>query len=137
MPRGAAKFPVRQGAPLFTSAKSPGAVAEKLIADETAEFRQAPRYRYLSSHFFTENSIMRTNGIAYLLWLLCLIGVCGVHRFYAGKWITGIIWLVTGGLLFIGQLIDLFLIPGMIERANHEQAREEAFLRAKYAPNAA
>lgn len=61
---------------------------------------------------------MKTNGIAYLLWLLGLVGFCGIHRFYAGKWITGLLWLFTGGLLFIGQLIDLLLIPGQIERAN-------------------
>lgn len=75
---------------------------------------------------------MKTPGIAYLLWLLCLIGVCGVHRFYAGKWVTGIIWLLTFGLLMIGQLIDLLLIPGMIQRANvrdeigHIRAAREA-----------
>lgn len=63
---------------------------------------------------------MKDKSLAYILWLLCLVGLCGVHRMYAGKWITGIIWLLTGGLLFIGQLVDLFLIPGMIERANRE-----------------
>lgn len=76
---------------------------------------------------------MRNSGIAYVLWCLCLVGVFGVHRFYAGKWITGLIWLFTGGLLLIGQIIDLFLIPGMIERANREQVREEARLRGRFA----
>lgn len=51
-------------------------------------------------------------GVAYLLWLLCLIGLFGVHRFYTGRWLTGLIWLFTAGLLLIGQIIDLFLIPG-------------------------
>ncbi len=50
-------------------------------------------------------------GIAYLLWLLCLVGVCGAHRFYTGRWVTGIIWLLTGGLLLFGQIVDLLLIP--------------------------
>jgi TM2 domain-containing membrane protein YozV len=53
-----------------------------------------------------------------LLWLLCFVGLCGIHRFYCGKWITGLIWLFTGGLLLIGQIVDLFLIPGMVEGAN-------------------
>lgn len=66
---------------------------------------------------------MKDQALAYILWLLCLVGLCGIHRMYAGKWITGIIWLLTGGLLFIGQLVDLFLIPGMIERANWEAER--------------
>jgi TM2 domain-containing membrane protein YozV len=51
-------------------------------------------------------------AIGYLLWLLIFVGFAGVHRFYTGRWITGLIWLFTGGLLLIGQIIDLFLIPG-------------------------
>jgi TM2 domain-containing membrane protein YozV len=46
----------------------------------------------------------------YLLWLF---GFTGSHRFYYGKPITGTIWFFTLGLLFIGWLIDLFLIPSM------------------------
>jgi len=66
----------------------------------------------------------RSAGVAYLLWFLSFIGLCGMHRFYAGKWVTGIIWLLTGGLLFIGQFVDLFLIPQMIKLANLESAFE-------------
>lgn len=62
----------------------------------------------------------RTTTVAYLFWLLSLVGLCGLHRFYCGKWITGLLWLFTGGLLFIGQLIDLVLIPGMVERKNRQ-----------------
>jgi TM2 domain-containing membrane protein YozV len=64
---------------------------------------------------------MKSSGIAYLLWCACFFGFCGIHRFYAGKYISGIIWLLTGGLLFIGQLVDLILIPGMIEEANRQK----------------
>ena len=60
----------------------------------------------------------KSTGWAYLFWCLGLVGFCGVHRFYAGKWITGLIWLFTVGLLGIGQIIDLVLIPGMINRDN-------------------
>jgi len=65
---------------------------------------------------------MRSVGLAYGLWALCLVGVAGVHRFYAGKYVTGTIWLFTWGLAGIGLFIDLFLIPGMIERKNRELA---------------
>ncbi|MHC4990880.1 MAG: protein kinase domain-containing protein [Planctomycetota bacterium] len=65
---------------------------------------------------------VRSTPLAYALWLCCVVGACGVHRMYAGKWITGILWLLTGGLFFIGQFIDLFLIPGMIRMANLESA---------------
>lgn len=55
-----------------------------------------------------------TRGIAYLLWALCLVGVSGIHRFYLGRPGTGVLWLLTLGLLGIGNLIDLFTIPSMV-----------------------
>lgn len=58
-------------------------------------------------------------GVAYLLWLLCFVGVFGVHRFYTGRWVTGLIWLLTGGLLLIGQIIDLFLIPAQCDEPKY------------------
>ena len=57
--------------------------------------------------------------VGYLCWIL---GFFGLHRFYYGKQITGIIWALTGGLLLIGWIIDLFLIPGMDEEANRRYA---------------
>jgi len=39
-----------------------------------------------------------------------IFGLCGLHRFYAGKIGTGILWLFTWGLFGIGQLIDIILI---------------------------
>lgn len=53
--------------------------------------------------------------IGYLLWIF---GFTGSHRFYYGKPITGTIWLFTLGLLGIGWLIDLFLIPSMDRNAD-------------------
>lgn len=54
-------------------------------------------------------------SIGYLLWIF---GFTGAHRFYYGKPVTGTIWFFTLGLLGIGWLIDLFLIPGMDREAD-------------------
>jgi len=62
---------------------------------------------------------MRSVGIAYILWVF--FGLLGVHRFYCGRIGTGVLWFFTGGLLGIGWLIDVFLIPGMVEEANMTQ----------------
>ena len=67
---------------------------------------------------------MKSTGTSYLLWLLCFLGFCGIHRFYNGRIITGLIWLFTGGLLLIGQIIDLFLIPSMVEDSNRRFAED-------------
>ena len=59
---------------------------------------------------------MKSVAVAYLLWLF--LGWAGVHRFYCGRPITGVIWLFTFGLLGFGVLLDVVLIPGMVEHAN-------------------
>lgn len=61
---------------------------------------------------------MKSVPISYLLWFLGGFGVLGLHRFYLGRWVTGLIWLFTGGLFFIGALVDLFLIPSMTQVEN-------------------
>lgn len=61
---------------------------------------------------------MRKTKVAYILWCTCFVGLAGVHRLYSGKYLSGLVWLFTLGFLGIGQLIDLVLIPGMIEEKN-------------------
>jgi TM2 domain-containing membrane protein YozV len=53
--------------------------------------------------------------VAYVLWIF---GFFGLHRFYCGRKLTGAIWALTLGLLGVGWLIDLLLIPGMVQQAN-------------------
>jgi len=44
------------------------------------------------------------------LLLAIFLGGLGFHRFYVGKVGTGILWLITGGLLGIGWLVDIIRI---------------------------
>ena len=59
------------------------------------------------------NNDTHSKTIGYILWIF---GFLGAHRFYYGRQITGVIWFFTLGLLGIGWLIDLFLIP-MLDRS--------------------
>ncbi|MBQ3138544.1 MAG: TM2 domain-containing protein [Ruminococcus sp.] len=43
--------------------------------------------------------------------LLCIfLGELGIHRFYAGKVGTGLLYLFTGGLFGIGWILDIIWI---------------------------
>ncbi|MFZ5564926.1 MAG: NINE protein [Thermodesulfobacteriota bacterium] len=58
-----------------------------------------------------------------LAWiLLTFLGVFGVHRMYMGKWITGIIYLFTGGLFLIGYLYDFCTLNKQITMINRSPA---------------
>ncbi|HEX5677790.1 MAG TPA: TM2 domain-containing protein [Alcanivorax sp.] len=50
--------------------------------------------------------------------LLTFLGIFGLHRFYMGKWITGIIYLLTGGLFLIGILYDYWTLNEQISSKN-------------------
>jgi TM2 domain-containing membrane protein YozV len=65
-------------------------------------------------------------AISYLLWALCLFGFCGIHRIYNRQPVIGVIWLVTLGFCGIGQLVDLLLIPGLVDRTNQALLLEQA-----------
>jgi TM2 domain-containing membrane protein YozV len=61
------------------------------------------------------NNNTHSKLFGYLLWIF---GFTGSHRFYYGRPISGTIWFFTLGLLGIGWLIDLFLIPSMDRAAD-------------------
>jgi TM2 domain-containing membrane protein YozV len=53
--------------------------------------------------------------------LLTFLGIFGVHRFYMGKWFTGILYLLTGGLLLIGYIYDYWTLNDQLTILNSEQ----------------
>jgi len=59
---------------------------------------------------------------AFFLWLACVFGLAGVHRFYLGRTGTGLLYLFTWGLFGIGSLVDLIRLRGMVrdENLKHE-----------------
>ena len=63
----------------------------------------------------TEYNNTHSIVVGYIAWAF---GVFGAHRFYYGKSITGVIWMFTLGLLFVGWIVDLFLIPSMDAECN-------------------
>lgn len=70
---------------------------------------------------------MNKVGTAYILWLGCLLQLHGLHRLYNGKFFTGLLWLFTFGLFGFGQIVDLLLIPNMVDVHN-------AKLKSRYQP---
>ena len=57
-----------------------------------------------------------------LAWiLLTFLGIFGIHRFYLGKWLTGIFWLLTGGLFLLGVLYDLWTLNEQVDEVNREE----------------
>lgn len=61
------------------------------------------------------NNNTHSKVVGYILWLF---GFTGSHRFYFGKPVSGTLYFLTLGLLGIGWLIDLFLIPSMDRQAD-------------------
>jgi TM2 domain-containing membrane protein YozV len=52
--------------------------------------------------------------------LLAFLGVFGIHRFYMGKWFTGILYLLTGGLFLIGYIYDYWTLNDQLTILNSE-----------------
>ncbi len=75
----------------------------------------------------TTPSHQKSYAIAYLLWL-CL-GFIGGHRFYLGKWFTGLLYATSFGFFGVGWALDFFLIIPMVKKA-----REKAALHALSVP---
>jgi TM2 domain-containing membrane protein YozV len=52
--------------------------------------------------------------------LLVFLGFFGIHRMYMGKWLTGILYLLTGGIFGLGYIYDMWTINDQITVLNGE-----------------
>jgi TM2 domain-containing membrane protein YozV len=50
--------------------------------------------------------------------LLTFLGLFGVHRMYMGKWLTGILYLATGGLFLVGYIYDYWTLNDQLSELN-------------------
>lgn len=50
--------------------------------------------------------------------LLTFLGWLGIHRFYLGKVVTGLIYMLSGGLFGFGILYDFFTLNGQVSELN-------------------
>ncbi|MFN0262799.1 TM2 domain-containing protein [Tepidamorphus sp. 3E244] len=66
----------------------------------------------------------KSAGAAYLLWFF--LGIFSAHRFYLGRPISAILQVLSYFILvgFIWWVIDLFLIPGIIQEDADEVRRD-------------
>ena len=55
--------------------------------------------------------------------LLTFLGTFGIHRFYMGKWLTGLLYLLSGGLLLLGVLYDFWTLNSQISEENRIRSR--------------
>jgi TM2 domain-containing membrane protein YozV len=55
--------------------------------------------------------------------LLTFLGYLGIHRFYMRKWVTGLVYLLTFGLLTLGYLYDFFTLNRQVDELNRRSLR--------------
>jgi len=55
--------------------------------------------------------------------LLTFLGLFGIHRMYMGKWLTGLLYLCTGGLFLLGYIYDFWTLNDQISLINGGERR--------------
>ena len=64
---------------------------------------------------------MKKDWVAYLLAASAVFGFAGLHRFYLGRPVSGMLYLATWGWFGLGTLHDLVRMRSLLKRANAEQ----------------
>lgn len=93
-----------------TEAPRPAPKAEAPVIHVHVE---QPRPQVQAGHVYVERSgSLRKSALnrLVLLLLFLFLGVFGAHKFYQGKALMGILYLLTGGLCGVGLLVDFIII---------------------------
>ncbi len=64
---------------------------------------------------------MPSLGMAYLFWAASFFGMAGLHRFYLGKFGSGLVYFFTWGLFGFGTLYDALTLPEQVREAQIRQ----------------
>ena len=71
---------------------------------------------------------IQTGGGYNLAWIfLIFLGIFGIHRFYQGKIVTGLIYLLTGGIFGIGYIYDILCLNEQVCDQNQHRAATHAW----------
>ena len=62
--------------------------------------------------------VERSMLLSYALVLGGFMGLAGLHRFYLGRTASGLLWMFTFGFCGIGTIIDLVMLPRMVDDRN-------------------
>jgi TM2 domain-containing membrane protein YozV len=61
-----------------------------------------------------------SHNVAWIL--LTFSGVLGLHRLYMGKYLTGLLYFLTGGLLLVGVLYDYWTLNEQVSEVNLQRS---------------
>ncbi|XP_072020788.1 uncharacterized protein [Amphiura filiformis] len=84
--------------------------------NKSASLVEENRYTENVSTGAETNLPKKSLAMAYLLWFP--FGLFGVHRFYLGYKLMGILYMFTAGYCGIGWIVDGFCLPNMVKETN-------------------
>ncbi|NDK32686.1 NINE protein [Nesterenkonia haasae] len=73
----------------------------------------------MASHAF--DGPQKDPGLAFVLTILGFFFVAGLQYFYLGKYIKGVLFLITIGFFYLGTIISLFTIRRATRKVNRKR----------------